>query len=196
MPSQKVVTLLSGGIDSMVLADSLRERKDLKQIFLFVDYGHRAAKQEYRAAGAYARNRGKLERISIALGGPTLKSQLMTGRLQDLAFLPGRNLLLLMAAAWMGCQVKSNLIAIGLRDVVQFPDTSEGFVHAFEGLSYLAFGRTFTVIAPLLQMSKGEVVQLGQKYGTPLPVSYSCYLGKTPPCGRCLGCRDRKGLSL
>jgi 7-cyano-7-deazaguanine synthase len=196
MPNQKVVTLLSGGIDSMVLADSIHERKELEQLFLFVDYGQRASMQEYKAAAAYAKGRGRLERISISLRGLPLKSQLVTGRLRDPAFFPGRNLLLLMVAGWKACQLESDLIGIGLRDVPQFPDTSNSFVRAFEGASFMAFGRAFRVIAPLLQMGKGEVVQLGKRYGTPLSLSYSCYLGNKRPCGRCLGCDDRKGLDL
>jgi 7-cyano-7-deazaguanine synthase len=196
MPSQTVVTLLSGGIDSMVLADLLRERRELEQLFVFVDYGQRASTQEYKAAAAYAKGRGRLERISITLKGLPLGSQLVTGRLGDPAFLPGRDLLLLMVAGWKACQIESDFIGIGLRDVPQFPDTSNCFVRAFEGASFMAFGRAFTVMAPLLQMSKGEVVQLGKRYGTPLSLSYSCYLGEKRPCGRCLGCDDRKGLDL
>src|SRR5437773_8067768 len=106
------------------------------------------------------------------------------------------NLLLLMAGAWKAAEERSDFIGIGLRDIAEFPDTSDGFVRAFSGIVYLAFGRAFNLIVPLLQMNKAEVVALGREYGTPLAFSYSCYLGRKSPCGRCLGCRGRGGLGL
>jgi len=194
MPSPKVITLLSGGIDSMVLCDLLRKEKRMRQIALFVDYGHRAAENEYQAAQAYARGRVRLEKASVKFGGLALRSQLITGKIRDKAFLPGRNLLLLLVAALKGHGLNAGLIAIGLRDVAQFPDTSDIFVRGFSNISYMAFGRQLTVLTPLLHMEKTEVIRMGRSLGTELSLSYSCYLGKSKPCGRCLGCRDRKAM--
>jgi 7-cyano-7-deazaguanine synthase len=194
MATPRVVTLLSGGIDSMVLCDMLRKEGKMRQVALFVDYGQRAAEKEYRAAQAYARGRVRLETASVKLGGLALRSQLITGKVNDKAFLAGRNLLLLFVASLKACELKTGLIAIGLRDVAQFPDTSDIFVRGFSNISYMAFGRPLTVLTPLLHMEKAEVIRMGRSLGTNLSLSYSCYLGKSESCGRCLGCRDRKGL--
>jgi 7-cyano-7-deazaguanine synthase len=194
MRKERAVSLLSGGIDSMVLCDLLLKEKEVSPIPLFVDYGQRASAQEHRAALAYAKGRLKIHKVSVVLKGIPLHSQLITGKLRDKAFLPGRNLLLLLAAAWKACELKTGLIAIGLRDVAAFPDTSDVFVRGFSGLSYMAFGRSLTILAPLLNFSKQEIVNVGRELGTRLSVSYSCYLGGSKPCGRCLGCKDRKAL--
>lgn len=194
MAVRKVVTLLSGGIDSMVLADSLRKQKQVRQSLLFVDYGQRAARREFEAARLFARNRGKLEKVSLHIRGIKMNSQLITGRLRDQPFFPGRNLLLLTIAALKAREMGTSFVAIGLREVPQFPDTSGAFVRAFSGIGYLAFGTSIEVITPLLNRTKAEIVQLAEEYGTPLSISYSCYLGRKRPCCRCLGCKDRKGL--
>jgi 7-cyano-7-deazaguanine synthase in queuosine biosynthesis len=152
----------------MVMSDLLLEEKRMAQLGLFVDYGQRSAEEEYRAAQAYARGKLRLERISIGVKGVTLGSQLMTGRLEDKPFLAGRNLLLLLMAGWKACELKTNFIAAGFRDTISFPDTSEIFNRGFSNLSYMAFGRTLTVLVPLLHMSKAEVVRLGQELGTSL----------------------------
>lgn len=194
MRKNGAVTLLSGGIDSMVLCDLLLKEKGISPIPLFVDYGQQASAQEYRAVLAYAKGRLKIHRVSIVLQGVALRSQLITGKLNDKAFLPGRNLLLLLAAAWKACELRTTFLAIGLRDVAAFTDTSDAFVRGFSNLSYMAFGRTLTVLTPLLNLSKQEVVKLGRELGTKLSASYSCYLGRSKACGRCLGCIDRKAL--
>lgn len=194
MKTNRAVTLLSGGIDSMVLCDLLLKEKGVTPIPLFVDYGQRASAREYRAAVAYSKGRLKTYKVSVALKAVPLRSQLITGKLTDEPFLPGRNLLLLLSAAWKACELKTGFIAIGLRDVAGFPDTSDVFVRSFSNLSYMAFGRTLTVLAPLLNFSKQEVVNLGRELGTKLSLSYSCYLGRSKPCGRCSGCKDRKVL--
>ncbi len=194
MAQRDVVTLLSGGIDSMVLADSLRQQKGVRQNFIFVDYGQVAMQREYASARSYATDKGNLNKVSIRIHGLALKSQLLTGHLREPAFLPGRNLLLLVAGAWRACQIRTSFVAIGLRETSQFPDTSEFFIRGFSAMAYQAFGQTIEVIAPLLHLGKAAVVQLGREYGTPISLSYSCYLGRKRPCGRCLGCRDRKGL--
>lgn len=194
MKTPKILTLLSGGIDSLVLSDLLLKEKKGTQVAVFVDYGHKAAPQEWSAVQAFCRGRMKIEKVSIRVGGARLQSQLMTGHLRDKAFLPGRNLLLLLAAGWKACEVKADFIAIGLRDVAEFPDTSEVFLRHFSNMSFMALGRQLGVLAPLMHMTKEDIVKLARELGTRLTVSYSCYLGRKKPCGRCLGCKDRKGL--
>jgi len=194
MKRNRIVTLLSGGADSMVMCDLLFKQKGFAPIPLFIDYGQRSAKQEYRAAVAYAKGKQRLHKVSLGLKGVRLDSQLITGKFKDDSFFPGRNLLLLVVAAWKACELKTDFIAIGLRDLAAFPDTSGVFVRSFSGLSYLAFRRKLTVLAPLLNFSKKEVLNLGRELGTKLHLSYSCYLGRSRPCGRCLACKDRDAL--
>jgi len=194
MKKYQIITLLSGGVDSMVLCDMLLKRKEAAPIPLFVDYGQKAATREHRAALAYAKGKFRLHRVSLGIEGVPLGSQLITGKFKDDAFFPGRNLLLLLVAAWRACELNADFIAIGLRDVAAFPDTSDVFVRNFSNLSYMAFGKSLTVLAPLLNFSKEQVAGLGRELGTKFSLSYSCYLGATRPCGRCMGCKDRKAL--
>jgi 7-cyano-7-deazaguanine synthase len=196
MAKKRVVTLLSGGIDSMVMTDVLAKEKNVNQFCLFVDYGQRAAVEENKAAIAFAKGKVRLEKAEIRIRGISIGSQLLSGNKQDKPFMPGRNLLLLAAASLKACELRTDYIAIGVRDVPAFSDTSDVFIHGFSGLSYLAFGRNLTVLTPLLHLSKAEVVKMGRDLRTRLSLAYSCYLGMPRPCARCLGCKDRKGLII
>jgi 7-cyano-7-deazaguanine synthase len=83
-------------------------------------------------------------------------------------------------------------------DYSGYPDCRPAFVRAFERLARVATkagveGRTFRVRAPLLRLSKAEIVRLGARLGVPYRLTLSCYAPERGrACGRCDACELRR----
>jgi 7-cyano-7-deazaguanine synthase len=189
----RLVFLLSGGMDSMVAVDLLRTESRLLLLPLFVNYGQPAASREGSAAKAFCRLRGlRLARVPIpgytALARPRGKG--------IPRFLPGRNLLLLVVAGLVARAKKARFVGIGAITDQTFSDTAESFFKAFNGIAPMAFDHEVSVMSPFVHSSKVAVADIGRRLGTPLHLSYSCYVGRSRPCGRCGGCRLRAKVLL
>jgi len=115
-------------------------------------------------------------------------------------YVPARNTVFLsLALAWAEV-VGAEAIFIGVNavDYSGYPDCRPEFLEAFERLASLATragveGRPLSVRAPLLRMSKAEIVRLGAGLGLDYGLTHSCYDPDTDgrPCGRCDSCRLR-----
>jgi 7-cyano-7-deazaguanine synthase len=161
---------------------------------LFVDYGQRAALQELKSCKAVM---ASVDILSVQVAdlsgyGKLLPSGLTTAD-KDVfldAFLPGRNLLLLLVAAAYGYQLQASGIAIGLLDekTSLFPDQTSKFLAEAESTLKLTLGYEFRILAPLSKLSKREVIQLAQRHG--VHGTYSCHVGGEVPCGHCISCRE------
>src|SRR5438309_226920 len=128
-----LVTLVSGGLDSTLVAILVKE-EGLVQYPLFIDYGQLCKDREW-AACLSAHSRYNLpEPVSMNLGGyGALISSGLTNpskRVNEDAFLPGRNLLFLLAAGAYACEKGADAVAIGLLDdqFHIFPDQTRAFL--------------------------------------------------------------------
>ncbi len=190
MARPAVVLLLSGGIDSMVAADVIRDQSDVRLLPLFVDYGQPAALREWEAARAFCKvRRLALSKAQVAEFKKIADIAARRPRLRP--FLPGRNLVLLTIAGIVALGKGARFVGIGAIADRAFPDTTESFFNAFNAIGPMALGHPVRVMAPLEHSSKAAVVEMGKRLGTPLLASYSCYAGRSRPCGRCLGCKLR-----
>lgn len=192
MARPAVVLLLSGGMDSMVAADLLRAEERVRLLLLFVDYGQPAAAREHKAAESFS----GLRRLSLSRARIREYSELARQPRDSeariaAAFLPGRNLMLLVVAGLVARARRARFIGIGAIADQAFPDTTDSFFNAFNAIAPMALGHEVTVMSPLVHSSKAGVVEMAKRLGTPLHVSYSCYAGRSRPCGKCLGCRLR-----
>jgi 7-cyano-7-deazaguanine synthase len=116
-------------------------------------------------------------------------------------YVPARNTVLLALALGYAETIDAQDLYIGVNaiDYSGYPDCRPAFVEAFEKLANVATaaaveGRaTYRVHAPLLRMTKAQIVQTGVKLGVPYALTHSCYdpdsLGRA--CGRCDSCRLR-----
>jgi 7-cyano-7-deazaguanine synthase len=190
-----VVTLVSGGLDSTLVA-KLAQEEGLEQYPLFVDYGQRARKAEYDACCESMKRLGLPLPEVAQLGGfgKLIKSGLTddTKHIINDAFTPGRNLLFLLTAAAYAYQKHADAIAIGLlnESTRLFPDQSSLFLAEAEKFLTLSLGKDIRIIAPLSEFLKKDVVALAVKkgiYGT-----YSCHKGEDLPCGDCISCNEFK----
>lgn len=188
-----IVTLVSGGIDSSLMA-MLAKEEGIIQHPLFVNYGQLGLEKELSACRTIHAELGLPEPIAMNLSGfgENISSGL-TDREKDVfadAFLPGRNLLLVLAGAAYAYQVNASAVAMGLlnEETHLFPDQTGQFLIQAEAMLSICIGRKIRIIAPLMEFHKSDVIRLARKYG--LTGTYSCHSGLDEPCGVCISCRE------
>ena len=88
----------------------------------------------------------------------------------------------------------ADIIIVGwdLEEAVTFPDNSKEFLNAFNNVLKVGSFDEIKIEAPLINMNKIEIVNLGNDIGAPLNLSYSCYKGFEAHCGVCESCMRRK----
>ena len=108
-------------------------------------------------------------------------------------YLEGRNLTLLSKAAVFMARTGSTRVQIGLLSGNPFPDSSRTFFDAMEKAVSAGLASSIAIEAPLAEMSKADVIRLGQRLGVRLDLTLSCMqpVGGRH-CGRCSKCRERR----
>jgi 7-cyano-7-deazaguanine synthase len=208
--TRKAVVLLSGGLDSYTAAAMARE-EGYALYALTVRYGQVHAR-EIEAARAVARALGVAKHLELTVDLAAVGGSSLTGDgdipkdrpLEDGAipstYVPARNTILLsLALAWAEV-VGAEAIVLGVNaiDYSGYPDCRPDYLAAFERLAALATragveGRPLAVLAPLLRLSKGDIVRRGLALGLNYGLTHSCYDPDEDgaPCGRCDSCRLR-----
>lgn len=187
------VSLASGGLDSTLVGVMARD-EGIAHFPLFIDYGQRAARKEWETC--------KLVHDALSLPAPTRMNLSGFGRViasgltsedldvKDDAFTPGRNLMLLLMGAAYAYQLRASSVAIGLlaEQFSLFPDQKPQFVAQAETTISAAMGRHIKVLTPLIEFGKADVVRLARAKG--ITGTYSCHIGESEPCGRCIACLE------
>ena len=207
---RRAVVLLSGGLDSYTAA-AVAARDGCELYALSIDYGQRHTR-ELEAARRVAAALGVARHIEIALdltrfGGSALTSIIPVPRDRPLdatdipiTYVPARNTIFLsLALAWAEVlEADTLVIGVNALDYSGYPDCRPAFIDAFERLAAVATragveGHALTVSAPLLHLSKAEIIRLGASLGLDYALTHSCY-DPAPdglPCGHCDSCRLR-----
>ena len=203
------VVLFSGGLDSSTCL-AIARHDGFAPHGLAVRYGQRH-EHEIIAAERIARALGTpLKVVSLdlrAIGGSALTGNIdvpkdaTIGDGIPVTYVPARNTVLLALALGYAETIDAQDLYIGVNaiDYSGYPDCRPAFVEAFEKLANVATaaaveGRaTYRVHAPLLRMTKSQIVQTGVRLGVPYELTHSCYdpdpQGRA--CGRCDSCRLR-----
>src|SRR6266536_6062222 len=107
-------------------------------------------------------------------------------RLNEDAFLPGRNTLFLLAGIAYAYGVNADAVTIGLLNEEShlFPDQTAEYLKRAEAFLSLAVGRRITLVAPLMHFTKADVLDMVR--AKKIKGTYSCHSGKRKPCGRCV----------
>jgi 7-cyano-7-deazaguanine synthase len=203
------VVLFSGGLDSSTCLAVARE-DGFAPHALCVRYGQRH-ERELEAAGLVAQAMEvPLKVVSLdlrAIGGSALtagievpKDAPFSDRI-PVTYVPARNTALLAIALGYAETLDAEDLYIGVNaiDYSGYPDCRPAFIEAFEKLANVATaaaveGRaTYHVHAPLIALTKAEIVQLGTRLAVPYALTHSCYDPDSEgrACGRCDSCRLR-----
>lgn len=194
-----MVTLVSGGVDSTLMAVLARE-EGLTQYPLFVDYGQLCKDAEWKACSIAHDRYGLPKPIVMNLSGfgKLIASGLTSAslRINEDAFLPGRNLLFLLAGCAYAYQVKAKTVGIGVlsEEFHIFPDQTGEFLRQAESAIQTALGYAINIVAPLMKFNKSEVLELARQKG--ISGTYSCHSGQDTPCGICVSCLEIKNAEV
>jgi 7-cyano-7-deazaguanine synthase len=212
---KRAVVLLSGGLDSYTAA-AIARAEGYELYALSIRYGQLHAR-EIEAARAVARSLGVARHIEVGVdlagfGGSALVGDGVIpkdragidGAGDDgtipATYVPARNTVFLsLALAWAEV-VGAEAIVIGVNalDYSGYPDCRPEYLEAFTRMASLATragveGRPLTILAPLVHMSKAEIVRRGVSLDLDYGLTHSCYDPRPDgaPCGRCDSCRLR-----
>jgi len=188
-----IVTLVSGGIDSSLMA-LMTMKEDITQHPLFIDYGQLGRDNELSACRSILAANGLPTPATMDLSGFGKAIHCgLTDSSKDVfadAFLPGRNMLFLLAGSAYAYQMDAKAVAIGLLNEEKhlFPDQTVLFLDHAEALISSCMERTIKVVAPLISFHKSDVLQMAQLYG--IKDTYSCHSGLLESCGVCISCKE------
>lgn len=207
---RRAVVLLSGGLDSATCLAIARDAGFACHC-LSVDYGQRHA-AELDAAARVAAALGAREHRVVHLdvgqfGGSALTDPAIavpTGGLAPgipVTYVPARNTIMLsLALAWAEVLGAADIfVGVNAVDYSGYPDCRPEFIRAFETLANLATkaaveGRPLRLHAPLIDLTKADIVRLGVAHGVDYTLTVSCYQADTTgrACGICDACRLRR----
>jgi len=210
----RAVVLLSGGINSTVAAAIVREQCELA--LLHVAWGHRTAERELAAFQEIAEIL-KAEQNFVAelscmamIGGNARVSRRMAiedtnavGRGTPATFAFALLPTMMSAAAAWAASIRARRIVIGISEDhgtgptpigKLYPDRHRDFVQAFNLMLQYAkpADRDLVVEAPLIDLTRAEVIKLGHRLKVPFETTWSCYANNNNPCHRCIACTTRQ----
>lgn len=207
--SKQAVVLLSGGMDSMVVAGLAREA-GYRLFALTVDYNQRH-RVELEAAARIAAHLGAERHLVLPLdltrfGGSALTDDIAVPKAGvdkgaiPVTYVPARNTIFLsLCLGWAEAAGARDLfIGVNALDYSGYPDCRPDFIAAFETMAKLATragveGDRFTVHTPLMQLTKAGIAAEAARLGLDAGMSWSCY-DPAPGglhCGLCDSCRLR-----
>ena len=205
---RRAVVLLSGGVDSATTLAIARERGFASYALSF-DYGQRH-RLELAAAGRVARSLGAVEHRQVkldlgwvggsALTDPSIAMPAAASSGIPVTYVPARNTVFLAFALGWAEALGARDLFFGANavDYSGYPDCRPAFVEAFQRLANVATkagveGDNFELHAPLIAMTKAEIIRTGTRLGVDYTLTLSCYQpgAQGEACGRCDSCRLR-----
>ncbi len=204
---KRAIVLLSGGLDSAT-ALYVARGKGFFPVCLIFDYGQKH-RREIESAKNIARAAGcpyKLVKIVLPWQGSSLLDKqikvpvMAAGGTKSRGaipstYVPARNTIFLSFAVSFAEAVAAEAIFIGANalDYSGYPDCRPEFYRAFKKV--IASGtkagvgkKKIRVLTPLIKLTKAKIIKLGTRLGVPYGLTWSCYRGKTRPCGNCESC--------
>jgi len=201
------VVLLSGGLDSATLL-AIAGQQGFRCHALSFDYGqtHGAELAAAQRVAAHFDVEHRILNIPIgSLGGSALTDPAIPvpdcgGEGIPVTYVPARNTVFLaLALAWAEVlEARAVFIGVNALDYSGYPDCRPEFVAAFQELANLATkqaveGARVEILAPLVNMTKAEIIKHGSELGVDYSITVSCYRADSQgrACGRCDACRFR-----
>lgn len=208
----RAVVLLSGGLDSATCL-AIACAAGFETYALSVAYGQRHAAElnaARRVAAALGAKEHRVGHVDLGqFGGSALTdssievpiSGLSTGNEIPVTYVPARNTVMLSLALGWAEVLKASAIYVGVNavDYSGYPDCRPAFIEAFEKMANLATktgveGLKLSIHAPLIRLTKAEIVQRGSALGVDYGMTVTCYKADDEgrACGLCEACRLRR----
>jgi 7-cyano-7-deazaguanine synthase len=209
---KRAVALLSGGIDSATTL-AIARAEGFETYALSFDYGQRhkieiaAARRIAQSLGAREHRVAKIDNDIFAgsaltddVDVPKSRSDREIAHGIPATYVPARNTIFLShALAWAETLEATDIfIGVNALDYSGYPDCRPKFIRAFEELANLATkigteGARFKIRAPLIELSKAEIIRKAVELGLDLSLTHSCYdpLPDGQACGQCDSCQLR-----
>ncbi|WP_066376017.1 MULTISPECIES: 7-cyano-7-deazaguanine synthase QueC [unclassified Anabaena] len=207
----KAVILLSGGLDSSTIL--YQAKADGCECYsMSFDYQQRH-RRELHSARLVAQNAGvvqhQLVNFDLRLWGgsaltddaialPEARSLDEMSQSIPVTYVPARNTIFLSFALAYAEAIAAERVYIGVNalDYSGYPDCRPDYIQAMQEVFRLGTkqgrsGQPIKIVAPLLELKKTEIIQLGNKLGVPWELTWSCYAGGDVACGVCDSCRLR-----
>jgi 7-cyano-7-deazaguanine synthase len=205
----RAVVLLSGGLDSATALAIAREQ-GFECFALSCFYGQRHESElaaAARVAGSLGAAEHKVMGIDLAgIGGSALTDPAIAvpetpGIGIPVTYVPARNTIFLsLALGWAEVLGATDIfIGVNAVDYSGYPDCRPVFIEAFQTLAAVATkagveGASYTVHAPLIELSKADIIRTGARLGVDYSLTVSCYSADPDgrACGKCDSCRIRR----
>lgn len=208
MSDKKAVVLLSGGLDSATVL-AMARKQGYQCYALGFDYGQRHSAElvaAQRVAADMKACEHKVVNLDLrVIGGSALTDDSIAVPEEEttgipVTYVPARNTVFLsIALGWaevLGAQ--DIFVGVNAVDYSGYPDCRPEYIEAFEKMANLATragveGNKLTIHAPLMEMSKADIIQRGSALGVDYSLTVSCYQAEADgsACGRCDSCRLR-----
>lgn len=203
----RAVVLLSGGMDSATTL-AIARHAGHECHTLAIDYGQRHRAEllaAQRVSAALGASSHKLIKLDLrAIGGSALTDDIAVPEAAapgiPVTYVPARNTIMLALALGYAETLDARELYCGVNavDYSGYPDCRPAFIEAFQALAQVATkvgaeGGRFHVNAPLLYLSKAQIIQRGLELGVDFSTTVSCYQADAEglACGRCDACRLR-----
>ncbi|MCK9372902.1 MAG: 7-cyano-7-deazaguanine synthase QueC [Sulfuricurvum sp.] len=203
---KKVLCIMSGGMDSTLVAYIMRSR-GYEIVALHFNYGQRTVAKELACFREICEDLGVSEKYEIDLDFfKTIGASALTDHSIEVptagvepgipvTYVPFRNGIFLSIATAIAEKEGCSRIAIGVveEDSSGYPDCRESFIDAFERAANLGTKETtaLTIERPLVNLKKSQIVSEALKLNVPLHLTWSCYQNEETACGICDSCRLR-----
>ncbi len=197
------IVAVSGGLDSAVATAIASENHSLA--LMHINYGNKTQKRELEAFHAisdfYNINRRfvadidhlrKIGRSSLTDRNIPVENFNPNATGIPLTYVPFRNANILSIAVSWGEAIGAGTIYVGMmeEDSAGYPDCTEAFIKAFNNMVKIGTRpeTNIELVAPLIHMSKADVIKKGVELGAPLELTWSCYRNEDEACGECESC--------
>lgn len=208
---KKAISVMSGGLDCTVATSIINKDHEIHAITF--NYGQKALEREVKASKAICNKMNWThEVIDLPWLANISNSSLNTDEevpepsaedLDDLeksnetassVWVPARNTVFTSIALSYAESIGADTIIVGWNgeEGATFPDNSKEYMEKFNELIEEGSPEKIRIEAPLINLNKEEIVELGVECGAPMELSYSCYKGREKQCGVCESCMRRK----